>query len=82
MKRYDQLEFVKTGARQMANRRIEAAGTLLTRPAKRPVFPTAGGRNEYVRMQISAEFILSFGVDPNSGHGVIEIFILDGSTPA
>lgn len=80
MKRRDQLEFVKTGARQMSNWRIEATGTLITRPAKRPVFSVAGGRNEYVRMQSTKEFMLSFGVDPNSGHGVIEIFSLDGLT--
>ena len=86
LKRRDNLEFVKTGGRQMKNWRIEAGGTLLQRPGRRPVFPTAGGRNEYVRMQASAEFILSFGVgvdplsyDPNATWGLIKIFNLDGT---
>lgn len=79
LKRRDNLDFVKTGGRQMRNWRIEAGGTLLQRPGKRPVFPTPGSRNEYVRMQTGHEFIMNFGWAANAG-GTLTIYSLDGTS--
>lgn len=78
LKRRDNLDFVKTGARQCRNWRIEAGGTLLQRPGKRPLFPTFGARNDYVRVQSNAEFILTFG-QSFDGRATITISNLDGT---
>jgi hypothetical protein len=78
LKRRDNLEFVKTGARQMQNWRIEAGGTLLNRPGKRPIFRCNGPRSEYVRMGVGAEFILNFG-EASTGEAMITISSLDGT---
>src|SRR4029077_6256574 len=77
-KRRDDLPFVKTGGRAVKNWRIEASGTLLQRPGKRPVFPTPGSRNEYVRMQGDAEVIMNFGWSATAG-GLVTSYSLDGT---
>jgi len=73
-KRRDQLEFVKTGAKQMTNFRVEAIGTIVQRPGKQPQFGVPGSRTEYVRMQAGHEFMLNFG------DGMLTIYNLDGTS--
>lgn len=74
-KRRDSLEFVKTGAKQMANFRVEAIGTLVNRPVKRPQFGAPGSRTEYIRMQTGHEFLINFGAG-----GLLTIYSLDGTS--
>jgi hypothetical protein len=78
-KRRDALEFVKTGAKQMQNFRLEAIGTIVNRPAKRPVFGAPGSRTEYVRMQAGHEFMVNFGWSATGG-GLLTIYNLDGTS--
>lgn len=79
-KRREEKDFVKNGAAQQVNFRIEGLETIVNRPARRAVAVFSGVRSEYFRMEPGFEYFVSFGVV--AGQGALTFYSPDGTSSA